>query len=171
MAPTRSSARKCHMSFTWNRKAEMIKHSVEGMLKARDRLKSRPLLWNSQVMSAKEKVLKENLSAVQWTHKWQKVKQTLLLIGRKFYSSAQKIKLATRSFKLKPNPEQDSDFFQGTWVAQLVVCPTSAQVMISRFVGLSPMSGSVLAAQSLEPAADSVSPSLSAPLLLSLSQK
>ena len=35
-----------------------------------------------------------------------------------------------------------------TWVAQSVKRPTSAQVMISRFVGLSPMSGSVLTAQS-----------------------
>ena len=38
--------------------------------------------------------------------------------------------------------------------------PTSAQVMISRFVGSSPTVGSVLTAQSLEPASDSVSPSL-----------
>ena len=56
-------------------------------------------------------------------------------------------------------------------MAQLVKLPTSAQVMISRFVGLSPMWGSVLTAQSLEPASDSVSPSLSLTLhcLLSLS--
>ena len=47
--------------------------------------------------------------------------------------------------------------------------PTSAQVMISRFVSSSPASGSVLTAQSLEPASDSVSPSLSAPPPLSLS--
>ena len=46
------------------------------------------------------------------------------------------------------------------WVAQLVRRPTSAQVMISQFVGSSPVSGSVLMAQSLEPASDSVSPSL-----------
>ena len=49
-----------------------------------------------------------------------------------------------------------------------------AQV-ISRFVSLSPESGSVLTAGSLEPASDSVSPSLAAPpplmLCLSLSQK
>ena len=38
------------------------------------------------------------------------------------------------------------------WVAQSVECPTSAQVMISRFVCLSPASGSVLTARSLEPA-------------------
>ena len=51
------------------------------------------------------------------------------------------------------------------WVAQLVERPTLAQVMISQFVNSSPMLGSVLTAQSLEPAPDSVSPSLSAPLL------
>ena len=60
-------------------------------------------------------------------------------------------------------------------MAQPVKHPTLAQVMISRFVGLSPVSDSVLTAQSLELVSDSVSPSLSAPLLfmlcLSLSQK
>ena len=39
---------------------------------------------------------------------------------------------------------------------------TSAQVMISQFVSSGPVSGSVLRTQSLEPASDSVSPSLSA---------
>ena len=63
--------------------------------------------------------------------------------------------------------------WRGAWAAQLVKCPTSAQVMISQFVGSSPMSGSVLIVQSLEPALDSVSPSLSAlpPLMLFLSPK
>ena len=65
--------------------------------------------------------------------------------------------------------------FGGAWVAQSVKRPTSAQVMISRSVSLSPASGSVLTAQSLEPVSDSASPSLSAPppfmLCLSLSQK
>ena len=60
-------------------------------------------------------------------------------------------------------------------MAQPVEHPTSAQVTISQSVGSSPTSGSVLMAQSLEPASDSVSPSLSAPpllmLCLSLSQK
>ena len=64
---------------------------------------------------------------------------------------------------------------RGSWVAQSVECLTSSQVMISQFVSLSPMLGSMLTAQSLEPASDSVSPSLSAPplfmLCLSLSQK
>ena len=40
--------------------------------------------------------------------------------------------------------------------------------MISQYVGLSPASGSVLTAQSLEPVSDCVSPSLSAPTLLTL---
>ena len=58
-------------------------------------------------------------------------------------------------------------FFRGTWVAQSVERLTSAQVMISRFVGSSPTSGSVL----LEPALDSMCASLSAPppLMLCLS--
>ena len=51
----------------------------------------------------------------------------------------------------------------GTWVAQSVKRPTSVQVTISRSVSSSPTSGSGLTAQSLEPASDSVSPSLSAP--------
>ena len=46
------------------------------------------------------------------------------------------------------------------WVAQSVKRMTSAQVMISWFVGSSPTLGSVLIAQSLEPAFDSVSLSL-----------
>ena len=46
-------------------------------------------------------------------------------------------------------------------MAQLVKRPTSAQVMISQFMGLSPESGSGVTAQSLESASDSVSPSLS----------
>ena len=43
-----------------------------------------------------------------------------------------------------------------------------AQVTVSQFVSLSPVSGSVLTAQSLEPASDSVSPSLSVLPLLTL---
>ena len=53
-------------------------------------------------------------------------------------------------------------------MAQSVERPTLAQVVILRFVGSSPTSGSVLAAQSLEPASGSVSPSLSAPPLFTL---
>ena len=63
---------------------------------------------------------------------------------------------------------------RGAWVAQSVKCSTSAQDMILKLLGSSLMSGSVLTAQSLEPASDPVSPSLSAnPLMpcLSLSQK
>ena len=56
----------------------------------------------------------------------------------------------------------------GAWVAQSVRRTTSAQVMISQFVGLSPASGSVLTAQSLEPVSDSVPPFLFAPPLFTL---
>ena len=63
----------------------------------------------------------------------------------------------------------------GAWVVQSVERPISAQVMISQLVGSRPVSGSVLRAWSLEPALDSVSPSLSTPnpltLCLCLSQK
>ena len=62
-------------------------------------------------------------------------------------------------------------YHRGAWVAQSVKHLTSAQVTISQFVGSNPLSGSVLTARSLEPAPDSVSPSLSAPppLMLRLS--
>ena len=61
-------------------------------------------------------------------------------------------------------------------MVQLVKHPTSAQVMISLLMSLSPALGSRLTAQSLEPAEDSVSPSVSAPplacaLALSLKNK
>ena len=52
-------------------------------------------------------------------------------------------------FHLKLIPNKNL-VFRGAWVAQSVERPTSAQVMISRFVGSSPTSGSVLTAQSLE---------------------
>ena len=54
----------------------------------------------------------------------------------------------------------------GTWVAQLVKHLTSAQAMILQFVSSSPALGSVLTAQSLEPASDSVSPRLCPPMLM-----
>ena len=60
-------------------------------------------------------------------------------------------------------------YIRGTWVAQEVERPTSAQVMISRLVSSSPASGSGLTAQILEPASDSGSLSLSTPLPLMLS--
>ena len=61
--------------------------------------------------------------------------------------------------------------WQGAWVAQSVKRPALAQVMISHFMSSSPASGSVLTAQSLEPASDSLSPSLSSfsPLTVCLS--
>ena len=48
-------------------------------------------------------------------------------------------------------------------MAQSVKRPTLALVMISRSVSSSPTSGSVLTARNLEPASESVSPSLSMP--------
>ena len=48
-------------------------------------------------------------------------------------------------------------------MAQSVEHPTSAQVTIPQLVSSSPASGSVLTAQGLELASDSVTPSLSAP--------
>ena len=71
--------------------------------------------------------------------------------------------------KIMEMPQKETIW--GAWVAQSVKRPTSAQVMISRFVSSSPMSGSVLTAQSLEPASDSVSPSPSAPPPLALKNK
>ena len=53
-------------------------------------------------------------------------------------------------------------------LGHLVRRQTLTQVTISQLVSSSPTSGSVLTAQSLEPALDPVSPSLSAPPLLSL---
>ena len=54
-------------------------------------------------------------------------------------------------------------------MAQSVKHLTLIQVMISWFVGSSPTSGSVITAQSLEPASHSLSPSFSAPPQLALS--
>ena len=71
---------------------------------------------------------------------------------------------AGRGMRTKEFPQPlEAEWLRGAWEAQLVGRPTSAQVMISRLVGSSPMSGSVLTARSLEPVLDSVSPSLSAP--------
>ena len=53
-------------------------------------------------------------------------------------------------------------------MAQSLERLTLTQAMISRPMGSSPASGSMLTAQSLEPASESVSPSLSAPPLLTL---
>ena len=57
----------------------------------------------------------------------------------------------------------------GACMAQLVEHLTSARVMLSQFTSSSPASSSVLTAQSLEPALGSVTPSLSALSLLTLS--
>ena len=62
----------------------------------------------------------------------------------------------------EPKCPSTDEWIKKMWyrVAQSLKRPTSAQVTISQFVSSSPMSGSVLMAQSLEPALDSESPSL-----------
>ena len=79
------------------------------------------------------------------------------------------------NYKGKENPNGNiRKHHWGACVAQSVKRPISTQVTISQSVGSSPASGSVLTARSLEPASDSVSPSLSAPppfmLFLSVSK-
>jgi len=59
-----SSERKSHTSLTLNEKLEMIKFSKKGMPEA-DWLKARPLATYSQIVTAKEKFLKEIRSATQ----------------------------------------------------------------------------------------------------------
>ena len=70
-----------------------------------------------------------------------------------------------------PIVNQDSfkDECCGAWGAQLIKRPTLAQVMISRYMGSSPAWGSVLTAQSLKPASDSVPLSLPLPHSCSVS--
>ena len=53
------------------------------------------------------------------------------------------------------------NWMRGAWMAHKVEHLTSAQAMISWFVSSSPLSRSVVTAQSLQPASDSVFPSLS----------
>ena len=65
--------------------------------------------------------------------------------------------------KMEVNVKYRKDW--GTWVAPLVRYPTSAQVMISLFMGSSPAMSSVLTAWSLEPASDFMSSSPAFPLL------
>ena len=72
-------------------------------------------------------------------------------------------------FLIETNQYKHKDMQErGTWVPRLVKCQTSPKVMISRFMGSRPPSGSVLTAQSLEPVSHSVSPSLSASSPLTL---
>ena len=66
-------------------------------------------------------------------------------------------------------PSTEIQRIGGAWVTPLVGYPTLAEVLISQFMSSSPAPGSVLTGQSLEPALDSVSISLSAPPLLALS--
>ena len=112
-----------------------------------------------------------------WTHN-PEIKNHMLhsLSQSVFKSPAYSKKLPPKSTK---SPSLSIISSRGAWVAQSVKPPTSAQVMISQFVSSSLALGSVLTAQSLDPASDSVSPSLSVPSLfmlccalsLSLSQK
>ena len=68
-----------------------------------------------------------------------------------------------------PNKQIKNAEDEGAWVAQSVKRLTSARVMISQFVSSSPALGSVLTAQGLEPASDSVCVSLALPLPCSCS--
>ena len=70
---------------------------------------------------------------------------------------------------LKKLYQNKKNEYRGTWVAQSVERPTSAQVRISRSMSSSPALGSGLMAQSLVPASDSVSPSLPLPRSCSVS--
>ena len=82
----------------------------------------------------------------------------------KFPNFGEKLNVISKSYILKYSPIKDyvkKYLIRGAWVAQSVKRPTLAQVMILLSVSSSPTSGSVLTAQSLEPALVSVSPSLS----------
>ena len=87
------------------------------------------------------------------------------------WASAHNVRLFPRYLFKKTSLPPLRGNFRGAWVAQSVQRPTSARVMISRFVGSSPVSGSALTARSPEPASDSVSPSLPLPCSLAPSQK
>ena len=99
-----------------------------------------------------------------WKTKWEKLPVPLVFhpeapnhgLNRLMISSPRLEKQRLRAGSV--DWKQDSPSWRGTWVTQSVNRPTSARVMISRFVGSSPASGSVLTAWSLEPASDSVPP-------------
>ena len=88
------------------------------------------------------------------------------MYGSNYISIGQHYNRQLKEVGYQPVKKKDD---KGAWVAQSVEHPTSAQVVISQYVGSSPASGSVLTAQRLDPALDSVIPSLSAPPPLSLS--
>ena len=79
------------------------------------------------------------------------------------------LKSLTKQTHFGESDHKKKSHTRGAWVAQSVERPTLTQVTILWFVGSSSVLGSVLTAQSLEPLSDSMSPSLSAPLLLALS--
>ena len=103
-----------------------------------------------------------------WIHKWDHDLSWRWMLNWLSHSGA------PRSNFLAPGVEPESVSFSSKenahgapgWLSRLSVW--LAQVVISWFVGLSPALGSVLIAQSLEPASDSVSPFLSVPPLLML---
>ena len=98
-----------------------------------------------------------------------------LRISLSFISKMRKLPTTMDWIMCSPNSYVKALTPGGAWVAQSVKRQTSAQVMISQLLGSSPTLGSVLTVRSLEPALDSVSPSLSLPLprscYVSLSQK
>ena len=87
---------------------------------------------------------------------WAHLLSTELSLGSQIGSGSERVRVTdlVREFQDKTNLTRDA------WVAQSVKRLTLAEVMISWFVGSSPMSGSVLTAWSLGPALDSVSPIL-----------
>ena len=95
-------------------------------------------------------------------------KEDVVIYTMVYYSAMKKnevLSFATtwmelEGFMLSRINQSEKERYWGSWVAQSVGRLTSAWVMISWFVGSSPAWGSVLTAQSLEPASDSVSPSL-----------
>ena len=106
-------------------------------------------------------------------HKHRNIRATCMEdSGSKSFPNQVRILSSEQEMNLKQGLEKGKLGGAGCWVPQSVKHPTWAQVMISQFMGLSPMSGSVFTAQSLEPISESVSSSLSAPpwLMLRLSQ-
>ena len=75
-------------------------------------------------------------------------------------TSSKKANLREKRATEERTREELLNLYTGDWVAEFVQCPTLAQIIISQFMSSSPMSGSVLTVQSLEPASDSVFPSL-----------
>ena len=100
-------------------------------------------------------------------------RETEVLVFQQFSYYSRKL-LMTGKFQVDYSQGRNTSVIKsiqcwGAWVAQSVEHPTLAQVMILRFVSSGPASGSVLTSRSLQPASNSVSPSLSLPLPCSYS--